>query len=107
MPLLINLSFLLTRPTGTTTYALNLLPHLQPLEPILLTSQSFPDNNCYQTPNNLTSEQGLKGHLNRLIWTQFQLPKIYQKLKSQLLFSPLSPKHLYILTVVLLSCPTI
>ena len=95
MQLLTNLSFLLTKPTGTTTYALNLLPHLQKLEPILLTSQSLPDYNCYQTPPNLTSEQGLKGHLNRLLWTQFQLPKIYQNLKSQLLFSPIPEAPLY------------
>ena len=57
MQLLTNLSFLLTKPTGTTTYALNLLPHLQPLNSILLTSQSFPDYNCYQTP---TSTAGRK-----------------------------------------------
>ena len=95
MPLLTNLSFLLTKPTGTTTYALNLLPHLQKLELILLTSQSFPDYKCYPTPPNLTSEQGLKGHLRRLLWTQFQLPKIYQNLKSQLLFSPIPEAPLY------------
>ncbi|MTJ53292.1 glycosyltransferase family 4 protein [Anabaena sp. UHCC 0253] len=95
MQLVINLSFLLTKPTGTTTYALNLLPHLQKLDPTLLTSQSFPNNNCYQTPNNLTSAQGIKGHLNRLLWTQFQLPKIYQTLKSQLLFSPIPEAPLY------------
>ncbi|MDB9438098.1 glycosyltransferase family 1 protein [Dolichospermum lemmermannii CS-548] len=95
MPLSINLSFLLTKPTGTTTYALNLLPHLQPLNSILLTSQSFPDYKCYPTPPNLTSEQGLKGHLRRLVWTQFQLPKIYQNLKSQLLFSPIPEAPLY------------
>ncbi|MBO1050576.1 MAG: glycosyltransferase family 4 protein [Dolichospermum sp. DET73] len=95
MSLSINLSFLLTKPTGTTTYTLNLLPHLQKLDPILLTSQSFPDYKCYPTPPNLTSEQGLKGHLNRLVWTQFQLPKIYQNLKSQLLFSPIPEAPLY------------
>ena len=95
MPLSINLSFLLTKPTGTTTYTLNLLPHLQKLDPTLLTSQSFPDYKCYPTPPNLTSEQGLKGHLRRLIWTQFQLPKIYQNLKSQLLFSPIPEAPLY------------
>lgn len=93
--LLINLSFLLTKPTGTTTYSLNLLPQLQRLQPTLLTSQSFPNYNCYQTPTNLTSEQGLKGHLRRLVWTQFQLPKIYQTLKSQLLFSPIPEAPLY------------
>ena len=95
MSLSINLSFLLTKPTGTTTYTLNLLPHLQKLDPTLLTSQSFPDYKCYPTPPNLTSEQGLKGHLRRLVWTQFQLPKIYQNLKSQLLFSPIPEAPLY------------
>jgi hypothetical protein len=95
MQLLINLSFLLTKPTGTTTYALNLLPHLQLLQPTLLTSQSFPNYNCYPTPPNQTSEQGIKGHLNRLLWTQFQLPKIYQSLKSNLLFSPIPVAPLY------------
>lgn len=95
MQFLINLSFLLTKPTGTTTYALNLLPYLQQIKPILLTSQYFTNYNCYSTPLNQTSEQGLKGHLNRLLWTQFQLPKIYQKLKSQLLFSPIPEAPLY------------
>ncbi|MBD2411633.1 mannosyltransferase [Nostoc calcicola FACHB-389] len=89
MPLLINLSFILAKPTGTTTYAFNLLPHLESLESKLLISQSIPSYNCYQTPVNQTSEQGIKGHLHRLVWTQFQLPKIYQELKSQLLFSPI------------------
>ena len=93
--LLINLSFLLVKPTGTTTYALNLLPHLQKLQPILLTSKTLPHYNCYPTPANQTAEQGTKGHLRRLIWTQFQLPNIYQNLKSQLLFSPLPEAPLY------------
>jgi glycosyltransferase involved in cell wall biosynthesis len=87
--LLVNLSFLLTKPTGTTNYALNILPHFQKLEPTLLTSQSSVNFNCYQTPKNQTSEQGAKGHLRRLLWTQFQLPKIYHQLKSSLLFSPI------------------
>jgi glycosyltransferase involved in cell wall biosynthesis len=40
--LLVNLSFLLAKPTGTTNYALNLLPNLQKIEPTLLTSRSLP-----------------------------------------------------------------
>ena len=95
MQLLVNLSFLLTKPTGTTTYALNLLSCLKQLEPTLLTSQSFPSYNCYPTPPNQTSEQGIKGHFDRLLWTQFKLPKIYQTLKSQLLFSPIPEAPLY------------
>ena len=43
----------------------------------------------------LTPADGTKGHLRRLLWTQFQLPKIYQNLKSQLLFSPIPEAPLY------------
>ncbi|MEH2350570.1 MAG: glycosyltransferase family 1 protein [Nostoc sp.] len=89
MTLLINLSFLLSKPTGITTYALNLLPHLKKLYPTLLVSQDIPGYNCYPVPSNQTAEQGVKGHFNRLVWTQFQLPQIYRKLKSQILFSSL------------------
>jgi glycosyltransferase involved in cell wall biosynthesis len=93
--LLINLAFLLKKSTGVTIYARNLLKHLQELQPLLLTAQIFPLHNCYTIPNKQTSEQGLTGHFDRLIWTQFQLPKIYKKLKSQLLFSPITESPLY------------
>src|SRR6476469_7637915 len=122
--LLINLSFLFSKPTGITTYASNLFPHLQSLNPTLLVSPTLPNSPfstktvaaschfeygktqrrisypcippsvtqegycCYPVPPNLTPEQGTKGHLNRLLWTQWQLPKIYKELKSSLLFSP-------------------
>lgn len=122
--LLVNLSFLFSKPTGITTYASNLFPHLQSLNPTLLVSLSLPNSPfsaktgaaschsehgktqrrisypciplsvtqegycCYPVPPNLTPEQGTKGHLNRLLWTQWQLPKIYKELKSSLLFSP-------------------
>ncbi|MEH1855885.1 MAG: glycosyltransferase family 1 protein [Nostoc sp.] len=93
--LLINLSFLLTRPTGITTYALNLLPHLQQLDPTLLVFQNIDGYNCYPVPPNQTAEQGGKGHLKRLVWTQLQVPQIYKQLKSHLLFSPLPEAPLY------------
>ncbi|MEH2198978.1 glycosyltransferase family 4 protein [Nostoc sp.] len=95
MTLLINLSFLLSKPTGITTYALNLLPHLQQLYPTLLVSRNISGYNCYPVPPNQTAEQGVKGHFNRLVWTQFQLPQIYRKLKSQILFSSLPEAPLY------------
>ncbi len=95
--LLVNLSFLLSKPTGITTYAANVFPYLQSLKPILLTAQKYSNFNCYPIPENLTPEQGTKGHIRRLVWTQWQLPKIYQNLKASLLFSlvpeaPLSQK---------------
>ena len=93
--LLINLSLLMSKPTGITIYAANVFPHLKSLEFTLLTAQNNPDFNCYSVPNNLTPEQGTKGHLHRLLWTQFELPKIYQKLGGSLLFSPVPETPLY------------
>jgi glycosyltransferase involved in cell wall biosynthesis len=95
LSVLINYSFLLTKPTGTTTYALSLLPFLKKVDPTILTSQPLLNYNCYQTPVDQTAEQGFKGHLRRLMWIQFQLPKIYKELKSQLLFSPISEAPLW------------
>ncbi|HEY9852978.1 MAG TPA: glycosyltransferase family 1 protein [Leptolyngbyaceae cyanobacterium] len=87
--LLLNLSFLMSKPTGISTYAYNLFPHLKQLNPTLLAAQNIENFNCYPVPPNLTPEQGTKGHFDRLVWTQWQVPKIYRQLKSNLLFSPL------------------
>ncbi len=106
--LLVNLSFLISKPTGHTNYAVNLLPHLQPLNPTLLisplASRDVPPERIYPISPNLTPEQGTKGHLRRLLWTQMQLPRIYQKLGSRLLFSPVPEAPLnancrYVVTV--------
>jgi glycosyltransferase involved in cell wall biosynthesis len=103
--LLVNLSFLIAKPTGHTAYAVNLLPHLQPLNPTLLISPHHCTDvarnvcttqyNCYPIPANLTPEQGTAGHLRRLWWTQVKLGRIYQKLQSSLLFSPIPEAPLY------------
>ncbi len=93
--LLINLSFLLSKPTGISIYANNLFPYLYSLDPTLLAARPQSGFSYYRVPSNLTSEQGRQGHLNRLLWTQFKLPKIYQNLKSQLLFSPIPEAPLY------------
>ena len=93
--LLINLSFLTPEPTGIGTYAANLFPQLQKLEPTLLASGQIDDYACYQISENLTPDRGPKGQINRLIWTQFELPKIYQKLQSNLIFCPIPEAPLY------------
>lgn len=103
-PVLVNLSFLTTKPTGITTYATHLFPHLDCLSPTLLISQSIANYTCYPVPPNLNPDYGTKGHLRRLLWTQLQLPQIYKKLQSRLLFSPvpeapLFTKCRYIVTV--------
>ncbi|WP_218596802.1 glycosyltransferase family 4 protein [Chroogloeocystis siderophila] len=90
--LLVNLSFLAQKPTGITTYAANLFPHLQPLQPtLLISSEARPKAlkaEYYPVPPNLTPDYGSLGHFRRLLWTQLQIPKIYKELRSRLLFSP-------------------
>jgi glycosyltransferase involved in cell wall biosynthesis len=85
----------MAKPTGISTYAFNLFPHLKPFNPTLLSTRNIPDFNCYPVPPNLTPEQGTKGNFSRVLWTQLQLPKIYQKLQAKLLFSPLPEAPIY------------
>ena len=93
--LLINLSVLLAKPTGIAVYARNVINHLQELNPILLSARAVEGFKCYPIPDDLTSERGSKGHFKRLLWNQFQLPKIYQELKADLLFSPIPEAPLF------------
>jgi len=86
--LLVNLAHLSAQPTGLTTYSQNLFPYLKTLAPTLLSSEPIADFACQPVPSGITSDQGAKGHLKRLLWTQFQLPKIYRRLRSSLLFCP-------------------
>ena len=93
--LIVNLSNLLFKSTGISNYTKSLFPCLKDLNPTLLCSESCPEFHSYLIPNNLTSAQGTQGHFRRLIWTQFQLPRIYKLLQSQLLFSPITEAPLY------------
>jgi glycosyltransferase involved in cell wall biosynthesis len=92
--LLINLAVLFDQPTGIATYAQNLINSLD-LQPTLLSAVRFPGFNHYQIADNMTPAQGSKGHLRRLLWTQLQLPKIYQQLQADLIYSPIPEAPLY------------
>ena len=92
---LINLSVLIPQPTGISVYANNILPQLQPLNPILLVANNIPKFNCHLIPNNMTPAQGTIGHFRRLFWTQFQLSNISKKLQANLIFSPLPEAPLF------------
>lgn len=87
--LLVNLAFLNTQPTGLMTYGANIVPYLRSLSPTLLTPQVFPEATNYSIPTTMTADQGSKGHARRLLWTQFRLPSLYQRLDASLLFSPI------------------
>lgn len=94
-PLLVNLAVVFDKPTGIATYTLNIAEHLHSFNPIFLTAKQQENWRCYPIPHNMTPAEGSKGHLRRLLWTQWQLPKIYQQLQSNLIYSPLPEAPLY------------
>jgi glycosyltransferase involved in cell wall biosynthesis len=93
--LLVNLSFVIAQATGLTTYALNIYPHLRSLDPLLLSPQILDVFKTQLVSQKLAASSGFRGHLNRLIWTQFQLPKIYRQVGANLLFSPIPEAPLF------------
>ncbi|WP_019507861.1 glycosyltransferase family 1 protein [Pleurocapsa sp. PCC 7319] len=93
--LLINLSVLFDKPTGIATYAKNVIQSLISLNPTLLSAWKHEAFECYSIPDNMTPAQGSKGHLKRLLWTQFQLPQIYKHLETDLIYAPIPEAPLY------------
>jgi glycosyltransferase involved in cell wall biosynthesis len=89
MSLLVNLSFAPSKPTGWLTYSLNLLPHIKYLNVKVLSPIEIANIKVHKSPANITTEVGIKGHFQRLMWVQFKLPNLYKQFKSQLLFSPI------------------
>ena len=103
-PLLINLAVLFDRPTGIATYAQNIIGSLASLQPTLLSAVDFPNCDRYPIADNMTPAQGSKGHLRRLLWTQFQLPQIYRQLQADLIYSPIPEEPLYSQTRSVVMC---
>ncbi|SRR5579883_127219 len=95
MSILANLSPILPRPTGISTYGLNLVRELGTLDLTIASSFEIKGHKWQRSPADLTADYGLKGHLKRLLWTQFELPKIYQSLAANLLFSVLPEAPLW------------
>ncbi len=106
--LIINLSFLTQRPTGHTVYAQNVIPHLKNLNPTIFISEAalpdwktnHPELDLQRAPSNLNPDYGKNGHIRRLLWTQFRLPKHCKQRSGKnrsghLLFSPIPEIPLY------------
>lgn len=105
--LLTNLAYCLKKPTGTTTYAQNLLPYLDRLPSRYLSALPLPgelDQKRIPVPADMTAADGMGGHAKRLWWTQTQLPKLFRENEGSLLFCPIpeAPKGQgipYVMTV--------
>jgi len=91
MVLPVNLSFLMNKPTGISTYARHIARHIGDLDPVFLAADrlDFAPDCRYPIARGLTPEQGARGHAKRLLWTQFSLPRICRQLQTDRLFSPL------------------
>jgi len=95
MSILVNLSFAPVKPTGWLSYSLNLLPEIKALNIQVLSPGEITGIKCHPSPTNITTECGIKGHFQRLLWMQLQLPQWYKKLQSTLLFSPIPEAPLF------------
>ncbi|PZO19644.1 MAG: mannosyltransferase [Leptolyngbya foveolarum] len=87
--LVVNLSHVSSKPTGLSNYATNVVPYMHDLRPTLLSSLQTVQGQYYPIPVGMGPEYGAKGHIKRLAWTQYVLPKICERLGSGLLFSPI------------------
>ena len=93
----VNLSPLIVKPTGHSVYMDNIVGRIAAIDPVLLLSermhgsweQRHPGFRIERAPDGLTSDEGSRGHLRRLIWTQRELPKAFRRLGGDLLFSPI------------------
>lgn len=94
--LVINLASLSERPTGLGVYSENLVPLLADLDPIVLIRRSlvqswtsrFPRLNLEEIRDDLSSDNGAKGHARRLAWIESTLVRRLSRLRSPILFSP-------------------
>lgn len=88
---------LVKKPTGITNYINNILPYLQSINPVYLVAdkKQIKSDNFYLISEKLSPDYGSKGHFLRLMWTQFKLPFLYQKLQANLLFSPVPEAPLF------------
>ncbi len=86
---LFNGSYLGSRPTGIGVVARDLVAALDPELVPLLDPLGGNRPNSVPIPATLSPEHGRRGHLDRLLWTQRQLPRLLQASGAPLLLSPL------------------
>lgn len=86
---LFNGSYLGGRPTGIGVVARDLVEALDPALVILADPTGSDRPGAIPIPTDLGPEHGSAGHLRRLRWTQFQLPRLLRASGAPLLLSPL------------------
>lgn len=88
-PLAVNLAMRSAAYTGIHTYATSVVPHLAPLDPLVLAPEPLPGLRSRTVPASLSAALGTKSQALRLAWTQFVLPGLLAAEGIDALFSPL------------------
>lgn len=94
--LVVNLSALMEKPTGLSVYAERVVPYLEELAPIVLIRESMIDLWAAKHPglrlesirDDLSADNGVKGHVRRLAWLETVLAARLRRISDPLLFSP-------------------
>ncbi|MEI6030657.1 MAG: glycosyltransferase family 1 protein [Synechococcaceae cyanobacterium ELA739] len=86
---LFNGSYLSHKPTGIGVVARDLVQALDPALVPLLDPLAGGRPGSLPIPDTLSPEHGRRGHLERLLWTQNQLPRLLRASGAPLLLSPL------------------
>jgi len=86
---LFNGSYLSHRPTGIGVVARDLVGALDPERVPLLDPLGLGRPGSLPIPATLSPEHGRRGHRDRLLWTQWELPRLLRRSGAQLLLSPL------------------
>jgi glycosyltransferase involved in cell wall biosynthesis len=86
---LFNGSYLSRRPTGIGVVARDLVMALDPRQVPLLDPLGLGRPGSLSIPDTLSPEHGRRGHVNRILWTQQELPRLLRHSGAPLLLSPL------------------
>ncbi|MFM7549969.1 MAG: glycosyltransferase family 4 protein, partial [Cyanobacteriota bacterium] len=86
---LFNGSYLSHRPTGIGVVARDLVMALDPQRVPLLDPLGLDRPGSLSIPDTLSPEHGRRGHVDRLLWTQNELPRLLRSSGAPLLLSPL------------------
>lgn len=80
--------YLGSQPTGLGVVTRSLAQELSSQKVVVLDPMATGLPNSLAIPNHLSPEQGCKGHLRRLLWTENQLPRLLRRTGASFLLSP-------------------
>ena len=90
-----NCSYISKKNTGIGETALQLMKNINSPEIIFLSPIDFKEKNIIKISENLSPNKSILTHIRRLLWVQFQVPKLMRKHKVKTFISPLPESPLF------------